>query len=348
MALTDFKITEQEIAAHGVQAAPDKLTGTAAQNKALFDRLITDIVRARLNGLIDELAAEIGAKINAPALPGAEGMFLRVGAGGVPEWSATGSGQGDMMQAQYDTNNDGTVDAADTAAECTGNAATATKWASARSLRIQDADGTNTGEGVSVDGSSDETLKLPQTIKATLVGNVSGNVTGSSGSCAGNAATATTLASGQVLPVAKGGTGANNAANARAALGVPVVGTDVPALVDGKVDAHQADSTVVEVTDSFQLYAYYAGKFVRCNNESAITITLPITDELPIGTEIEILRATSAAVKIAPNADSYLYAIGKSVSHDPAVSYVNIANRYGSVGLKRISQTVWFVSGDIA
>ena len=45
------------------------------------------------------------------------------------------------------------------------------QWTTARSIKIQDADGTNTGSGVSVNGSADKTLKLPATIKATLTGN---------------------------------------------------------------------------------------------------------------------------------------------------------------------------------
>ena len=79
---------------------------------------------------------------------------------------------------------------------CTGNAATATsatsagKWTTARDIKIQDADGTNTGSAVSVDGSAAKTLKLPSTIKASITGNCSG----SSGSCTGNAATASSAA----------------------------------------------------------------------------------------------------------------------------------------------------------
>lgn len=61
------------------------------------------------------------------------------------------------------------------------------KWTTARDIKIQDADGTNTGSAVSVDGSENETLKLPSTIKATLSGNAStatkveGTYTGSGG-----------------------------------------------------------------------------------------------------------------------------------------------------------------------
>lgn len=51
------------------------------------------------------------------------------------------------------------------------NAITTTIWGTARNINIEDADGTNTSSSVSVDGSSDYTLILPSTIKATLTGN---------------------------------------------------------------------------------------------------------------------------------------------------------------------------------
>lgn len=63
------------------------------------------------------------------------------------------------------------------------------KWTTARDIKIQDADGTNTGVAVSVDGSANKTLKLPSTIKASITGNCSG----SSGSCTGTATNATKL-----------------------------------------------------------------------------------------------------------------------------------------------------------
>ena len=52
-----------------------------------------------------------------------------------------------------------------------GNAGTADKWKTARNITISDADGTNTGTAVVVDGSENETLKLPATIKANVTGN---------------------------------------------------------------------------------------------------------------------------------------------------------------------------------
>ena len=74
-----------------------------------------------------------------------------------------------------------------TGLEYNGNAATATKLTKTRTIKIQDSSGSNTGTEVNFDGSGNVTIKLPATMKA----NITGNCSGSSGSCTGNAATAT-------------------------------------------------------------------------------------------------------------------------------------------------------------
>ena len=90
------------------------------------------------------------------------------------------------------------------AGNVTGNASTATKlqnirtingtnfngtanittaqWGTARNISITD--GTNTSSVVRVNGGSDIALKLPSTIKATFVGNVTGNCSGTAGGVA--------------------------------------------------------------------------------------------------------------------------------------------------------------------
>ena len=97
---------------------------------------------------------------------------------------------------------------------CTGNAATASKlqtartingasfdgsgnittanWGTARAVSIQDHNAGHTGSAVSVNGSSNVTLKLPSVINANVVGYLTGDISGSSSSCTGNSATATT------------------------------------------------------------------------------------------------------------------------------------------------------------
>lgn len=57
MGLSDFKITDADIISKGVQASPDQLSGTAEENKKVFDRLTSGPVRDGHNKLIDALVA---------------------------------------------------------------------------------------------------------------------------------------------------------------------------------------------------------------------------------------------------------------------------------------------------
>lgn len=179
MGLSDYKITAADIAANGVQSLPGKtLTGTASENKAVFDKLIDDIVRARLNGLIDALVEELAGKMTAPAMDGVAGQYLKTDGTGGRSWD-TPSGSGDMLKSEYDTDGDGVVD---TAAQAE-RSREAERLAAARTFAVEDAAGENRGEELPFDGSGDVLLRLPATIAANLTGNVLGNVNG-------NAATA--------------------------------------------------------------------------------------------------------------------------------------------------------------
>ena len=94
-----------------------------------------------------------------------------------------------------------------TAAECTGNSATASKLKDARNLTITDATGANKGTAQSFDGSNSVEIKLPSTIKANVDGLVTGNI---SGNISGNAATATKLATARKIGVTGDATGEAN------------------------------------------------------------------------------------------------------------------------------------------
>lgn len=65
MALSDYKILGSEINTNGVVSAPDILTGTTQENKAIFDKLPTLIIN-KFNALIDSISAtgagEIGSQ----------------------------------------------------------------------------------------------------------------------------------------------------------------------------------------------------------------------------------------------------------------------------------------------
>ncbi len=77
MALSDYKIQPGQITSKGVIAAPDKLTGTAAENKAVFDRLIREVVAAAVNGLVDGLTARTGAGEIGAAVSGLPGTDVQ-------------------------------------------------------------------------------------------------------------------------------------------------------------------------------------------------------------------------------------------------------------------------------
>ena len=49
------RITPDDIKQYGVEAAPDKLTGTAKENKMVFDRLIREVVAGAVNAVIDQM-----------------------------------------------------------------------------------------------------------------------------------------------------------------------------------------------------------------------------------------------------------------------------------------------------
>ena len=61
MALNEKKITAEEIAENGVVSVGDILSGNAQENKAVFDRLVREIVSVKFNEVIDELISAAGA-----------------------------------------------------------------------------------------------------------------------------------------------------------------------------------------------------------------------------------------------------------------------------------------------
>lgn len=100
MSLSNYKLTDSAIAQKGVVAAPDKLTGTAAQNKAVFDRLIREAVKELFNGLIDTLASEDGAaEVGTTAITGVTGGDVQTMLGSLKTLLDTKAAGADMTAA---------------------------------------------------------------------------------------------------------------------------------------------------------------------------------------------------------------------------------------------------------
>ena len=150
MSIQNQKITEAAIAANGVQSQPDKLTGTAAQNKKVFDALVTAVVREKFNALLDELTGTTAA--------------AQLGIATIPGFSADNiqSALEQIVQAMQDVTQgsvtDGSITLAKLAAEVTavalgGAAASHTHGAGDVSSGVLDAaripvlDGTKLGAG---------------------------------------------------------------------------------------------------------------------------------------------------------------------------------------------------------
>ena len=55
MAISDYKITAEDIAKYGCVSLPDTLTGNAQENKAKFDRLVRECVANAVNAVIDNM-----------------------------------------------------------------------------------------------------------------------------------------------------------------------------------------------------------------------------------------------------------------------------------------------------
>lgn len=100
MSLSNYKLTDAAIARNGVVAAPDKLTGSAAQNKAVFDRLIRETVKELFNGLIDVLSSEDGAaEIGVAPVSGVVGGDVQTVLGSLKTLLDTKSNSSDMAAA---------------------------------------------------------------------------------------------------------------------------------------------------------------------------------------------------------------------------------------------------------
>lgn len=77
MSILDYKITDALVALYGVCMLPDVLTGSPAENKKCFDRLVQLGVAPQVNGLIETLASAGGAAEIGAAVEGLAGTTVQ-------------------------------------------------------------------------------------------------------------------------------------------------------------------------------------------------------------------------------------------------------------------------------
>ncbi len=162
MALSDYKLKSSDISTKGVVAAPDKLTGTANENKMVFDRLIREALKDLFNGLIDTLAGIGGAaQIGITAIAGLAGNNVQ---------AALESLKGLMEDRQY-------VTAGQKSGTTLGTAATAEGFENTASGNYVHAEGYNNAARAArahVEG------------QENVAGGVAAHVEGSANSASGN------------------------------------------------------------------------------------------------------------------------------------------------------------------
>ena len=109
---------------------------------------------------------------------------------------------------------------------------------------------------------------------------------------------------------------------------------------DSKVAAEQASSKLVAVTDSKTLTSSDFGTMQEVTATTAITITLPTSDNTVIGAEAEILlNASSGEVTITPPT---------GVTLNGASGSKVISEAYGIAVLKCVGNSEWIIKGDIS
>ena len=84
------KISDSTISANGVISAPDTLTGTAAENKAVFDRLTGKTAIQKVNEVIDEVNRLTGQDVFTVKAPDGSIVYMRLNSDKVLETSTAG------------------------------------------------------------------------------------------------------------------------------------------------------------------------------------------------------------------------------------------------------------------
>ena len=102
-----------------------------------------------------------------------------------------------------------------------------------------------------------------------------------------------------------------------------------------------AYSSIVWIDASTTLTAIHLGKFLVMGSSSATTITLPTSSDLPVGAEVEIYHHGSGAVYVKSDASCYVSFDGKSTA-----SRKLTVPRYGVIGMKKVTNATWKVSGE--
>ena len=110
----------------------------------------------------------------------------------------------------------------------------------------------------------------------------------------------------------------------------------------GSISLSSTINAINDQTDSYQLVAGDAGKFITMTKATSNTLTVPkdATVNFAIGTYITVYQGGAGTTTFAPE-DGTITIRSRS-------SYLNISAQYGVAKLYKIASNLWSLSGDLA
>lgn len=109
---------------------------------------------------------------------------------------------------------------------------------------------------------------------------------------------------------------------------------------NSKVKAEQANSSINTITANATLVLTDAGKFIKINSTSAVTVTIPLNSSvaLPVGTEIEFCRYGTGTVTFAGATGVTIVSLDSSKT---------ISDQYCTAALKKLDADEWLLTGSL-
>jgi hypothetical protein len=111
--------------------------------------------------------------------------------------------------------------------------------------------------------------------------------------------------------------------------------------VEAAITAVRTSITIDEQTDSFTIAASQAGKRMKCNKVTTLTVTVPPNASVPIATE-------QAFEFVQWGAGTVTFAEGAGVEIRSAGDLLSIDGQYASATLQKVDTNEWLLTGALA